>query len=228
MVVYFPAMLYCLCMIKGFVFDMDGVLLDTESVCDRTWEIAAKDFGVNPKNAMRIISLCRGTNKKTSREIILRELGSDFDVDSFMKSTSEYFKKIESEEGISTKPYAKECLAYLKEKGYRLALASSTRQVVVERELKTAGLYDFFETVVCGDMVTNSKPDPEIYATAVKNLSLLPSECVAVEDSPNGLKSGKGAGLVTVMVPDRVGPNEETEKITDHIFDSLKGVIDNF
>ena len=215
-------------MIKGFVFDMDGVLLDTESVCDRTWKLAAKDFGVDDKDAMRTISLCRGTNKKTSREIILREIGADFDVDAFMKTTSDYFKKIEAEEGISTKTYAKECLAYLKGKGYRLALASSTRQVVVERELKTACLYDFFETLVCGDMVANSKPDPEIYATAVRNLNLLPEECVAVEDSPNGLKSGKGAGLVSVMVPDRVGPNEETEKITDYLFDSLKGIIDNF
>lgn len=215
-------------MIKGFVFDMDGVLLDTESVCDRTWELAANDFNLTRDDAMRIISLCRGTNKKTSREIILREIGSDFDVDSFMKATSDYFKKIESEEGISTKPYAKECLSYLKEKGYRLALASSTRQVVVEKELKAVGLFDFFEHLVCGDMVTNSKPDPEIYSTAVKELGLEPADCIAIEDSLNGLKSGKSAGLLTIMVPDRVAANDETKTVTDYLYDSLRDVMENF
>lgn len=215
-------------MIKGFVFDMDGVLLDTESVCDRTWELAAKDFGIRVEDAMRIISLCRGTNKKTSREIILREIGSDFDVDSYMTATSSYFKKIEEQEGIALKQYAKECLSYLKDKGYRLALASSTRQVVVEKELKGAGLYDYFEYLICGDMVANSKPDPEIYATAVKKLGLDPSECVAIEDSLNGLKSGKAAGLTTIMVPDRVAANEETKAVTDYLFDSLKDVVENF
>ena len=215
-------------MIKGFVFDMDGVLLDTESVCDRTWELAAKDFGLRKDDAMRIISLCRGTNKKTSREIILREVGAGFDVDSYMAATSIYFKQIEAEEGIATKPYAKECLSYLNGKGYRLALASSTRQVVVERELKTAGLYDYFEYLICGDMVANSKPDPEIYATAVKYLGLEPSECVAIEDSLNGLRSAKSAGLNTVMVPDRVAPNSDTEKVSDFVFESLKDVTEKF
>ena len=215
-------------MIKAFVFDMDGVLLDTESVCDRTWTLAAKDFGVNGSDAERIVSLCRGTNKKTTRQIILRELGEGFDADGFMEATSDYFHKIDEAEGIATKPYAKECLAYLKDKGYSLALASSTRQAVVEKELKDAGLYDFFEYFVCGDMVKSSKPDPEIYQNAVDALGLKAEECVAVEDSPNGLISAKGAGLKTVMVPDRVGPDERTEKYTDCVYVSLKNIIENY
>lgn len=206
---------------------MDGVLLDTESICDRTWEMAAHDFGVSKNDAMRIISLCRGTNKATSREIILRELGSDFDVDSYMKSTSDYFKKIELEDGVEKMPFAKECLEYLKSRGYRLALASSTRKLVVERELNDAGLLDYFEVLTCGDMVVNSKPDPEIYRTSVEKLGLNPNECVAIEDSLNGLKSAKAAGLTTIMVPDRVAPNEETEKVSDYVFESLKNITEN-
>lgn len=216
-----------LCMIKGFVFDMDGVLLDTESICDRTWKMAAKDFGISKDEAMRIIGLCRGTNKATSREIILRELGADFDVDSYMKCTSDYFKKIESENGVKKMPFAKECLEYLKSKGYKLALASSTRKLVVERELNDAGLLNFFEVLTCGDMVSCSKPDPEIYMTSVEKLGLSANECVAVEDSLNGLKSAKRAGLYTIMVPDRVAPNEETALVSDYVFKSLKDITEN-
>lgn len=214
--------------IKGFVFDMDGVLLDTESICDRTWELAAKDFGIERDDAMRIISLCRGTNKKTSREIILRELGEDFDVESYMKKTSDYFKVISENEGIALMPYVKECLAYLEKKGYRLALASSTRKVVVESQLTRAGLIEYFDYRMTGDMVKNSKPDPEIYLSAVKLLGLKPEECVGIEDSLNGLRSAHGAGLVTVMVPDRAPANEETAKVTDYLCQSLKDVMDIF
>ena len=77
-------------------------------------------------------------------------------------------------------------------------------------------------------MVANSKPDPEIYATAVKHLGLEPSECVAIEDSLNGLRSAKSAGLNTVMVPDRVAPNSDTEKVSDFVFESLKDVTEKF
>ncbi len=215
-------------MIRAFVFDMDGVLLDTESVCDRTWALAAKDFGISEEAGMRIIDLCRGTNKKTTKEIILHEIGSNFDVDAFLQKTSAYFRQIEEAEGIGLKPYAKESLAWLKQKGFRLALASSTRQAVVEKELKNAGLFDFFEFCICGDMVTNSKPDPEIYASAALKLGLTPEECAAVEDSRNGLFSAKNAGLVTVMIPDRAAPTEETRKIADYIFSSLAEIEKNF
>ena len=77
-------------------------------------------------------------------------------------------------------------------------------------------------------MVKNSKPDPEIYQNAVDALGLKAEECVAVEDSPNGLISAKGAGLKTVMVPDRVGPDERTEKYTDCVYVSLKNIIENY
>ncbi len=214
--------------IIGFVFDMDGVLLDTESICDRTWELAARDFGVEREDAMRIIALCRGTNKKTSREIILRELGQDFDVDSYMKKTSDYFKVISESEGIALMPYAKECLEYLSRKGYRLALASSTRKVVVENQLTKAGLIGYFEHMMTGDMVKNSKPDPEIYLSAVNLLGLKPEECVGIEDSLNGLRSAHGAGLVTVMVPDRAPASEDTAKVTDYLCQSLKDVMNLF
>ena len=82
-------------MIEAFVFDMDGVLLDTESVCDRTWQIAGKEFGVSEEDSLKIVNLCRGTNKSDTRDIIRRELGESFDVEGFLKRTSECFVEIE-------------------------------------------------------------------------------------------------------------------------------------
>ena len=212
-------------MIEAFVFDMDRILLDTESVCDRTWQIAGKEFGVSEEDSLKIVNLCRGTNKSDTRDIIRRELGESFDVEGFLKRTSECFVDIEKNEGIRVMPYARECLQFLKNSGYRLALASSTREVIVRKHLQAAELLDFFEVIVTGDMVVHSKPDPEIYLKACSEIGIQPVNCVAVEDSPNGLKSASLAGMVTVMIPDRISPNEETEKVTDYLFDSLNGII---
>lgn len=212
-------------MTEAFVFDMDGILLDTESICDRTWQIAGKEFGVSEEDSLKIINLCRGTNKHDTRIIIRRELGENFDVENFLRRTSECFVEIEKNEGIKVMPYARECLQFLKDSGYRLALASSTREVVVRKQLQGVGLLDFFEVIVAGDMVVHSKPDPEIYLKACLELGVQPANCVAVEDSPNGLKSARAAGMVTVMVPDRISPNEETKKVTDYLFNSLNEIL---
>ena len=108
-------------------------------------------------------------------------------------------------------PFAKEILEYLKPK-YRLALASSTRGPTVKRQMTNAGLISFFETRTTGEMVTHSKPDPEIYQLACKSLGLKAEECVAVEDSPNGARSAIAAGMKVILVPDRTPPAEDVLK----------------
>ena len=207
--------------IKAIIFDMDGVILDSESISDITWKMAADEKGLAVND--EILNACRGTNKNDTMTILKKYYGADFDSEAFLERTSQFFHEIEEKDGIPLLPYAKEILEYLKPR-YRLALASSTRGPTVERQLRAAGVIDFFETRTTGEMVVHSKPDPEIYLMACKSIGVNPGECVAIEDSLNGIRSAHAAGLHPLMVIDKVQPTEEIKKMCEHIFDSLDGL----
>lgn len=198
-------------MICAVVFDMDGVLLDTETMCDSTWQKACAERGLSGSSC--IINECRGCSKTDTLAVLKKHFGSGFDAESFLERTSELFHIMEAEQGIPVMKGAVFALAYLKAKGYRLALASSTRGVTVRRQMQNAGLVSYFETLTTGDMVAHSKPDPEIYRIACASLGIAPEECAAVEDSPNGIKSAYGAGLKCIMVPDKIAPDENIKKL---------------
>ena len=209
---------------KAVIFDMDGILLDTESICDRTWTMAADQFHLDPEKAAKAITLCRGTNKNGTRAVIKQSFGQDFDVDTFLAKTSELFYYIEETEGIKLMPHVIEALDYIKNKGYKMALASSTRQTSVIRQLTNAGLISYFETITTGDMVEHGKPDPEIYLKACKSIGLDPKDCIAIEDSPNGLRSAKSAGLSTIMIPDLIPYTDDLKPIADTVIDSFNEI----
>ena len=207
--------------IKAIIFDMDGVILDSESISDITWRKAAEEKGKTVND--EILNACRGSNKNDTKVTLKKYYGQDFDSEAFLERTSELFHEIENKEGIPLLPFAKEILEYLKPR-YRLALASSTRGLTVERQLRAAGVIDFFETRTTGEMVEHSKPNPEIYFMACKSIGMEPEECVAIEDSLNGIRSAYAAGLHPVMVIDKVQPTEEIKKMCENIFDSLNGL----
>ena len=209
--------------IKAIVFDMDGVILDTETICDKTWLIAAHEF--NLPDIEKAMIECLGTNKNDTLEILNKRYGRICNPNEFLARTSVLFHKIEDEEGIQLMPFAMECLKYLKTK-YRIALASSTRKEIVLKQLKNASVLDYFEVIVTGDMVSHSKPNPEIYIKACEELNILPQNCIAIEDSPNGLKSAFNAGLKTIMVPDKIQPNDTIEPFIWKKCDSLKNVME--
>lgn len=206
---------------KGIIFDMDGVILDSESISDITWDKAACEFGV--KMTADILNSCRGSNKNDILEKLAQIYGKAFDAEGFLDRTGELFTEIENTKGIPLMPYAKETLEALKPR-FKIALASSTKGPTVERQLTATGVIQYFEKRITGEMVTHSKPNPEIYLMACNAIGLKPEECYAVEDSLNGVRSAAAAGLKTIMVPDKVQPTEEIKALCWKILKSLKEV----
>ncbi len=207
--------------ICAIIFDMDGVILDSESISDITWAEAAKDFKV--QMTADILNSCRGSNKNDILAKLAEIYGKTFDAEGFLDRTGILFSQIEKEKGIPLMPYAHQILEYLKPK-YKIALASSTKGPTVERQLTNVGVISFFEKRITGEMVTHSKPNPEIYLKACEAIGCTVDECVAVEDSLNGVRSASAAGLKTIMIPDKVQPTAEIIPLCWKILPSLKAM----
>ena len=210
--------------VKAFIFDMDGVLLDTESLCKKCWRLAAQERGLSDVDT--VYYKCVGQASQDTLRTLQNFWGNcdscgNFDAREWYDYAKSLFYKVEKSDGLEKMHGAEECLKRLKNKGYTLALASSTRRSSVERQLTNAGLINYFKTLTCGDSVKHSKPDPEIYINACASLGLKPEECAAVEDSPNGVLSAYSAGLSVIMVPDQIQPAEEIKKLCTEIFSTL-------
>ena len=201
------------------VFDMDGVIFDTEAICRRAWHACAGKYNIQDVDALLIP--CIGANKQHMRKVFHEQLGEDFPVEAFDRDAREGFLRIEREEGIPVKKGARELLSWLKEQGAVVGLASSTAHDIVVQELTDAGLVDYFQAITGGDQITHSKPDPEIFLKAASLLQVPIAECMVAEDSINGLKAARASGAVSCMIPDLTPYTEELAPICDHVSPSL-------
>lgn len=211
-------------MTNVIIFDMDGVLFDTERICCECWNEVGEAMGLG--DLSEGIRGCIGLNRNDT-EILMRNLyGEDFPFEEFEETVRAFMKRRLLEEGVPVKEGVRELLEYLTENGYIIGMASSTERKSVMGHLEKTGLKGYFRTVVTGDMVEHSKPDPEIYLRACEELGVTPMNAIAIEDSPNGIRSAYRAGMKPVMVPDLIEPTAEIEAMLYGKFYSLLDVLD--
>ena len=209
-------------MIKGVISDMDGVMLDSEKLYVRFWCEAARSFGypMEKKHALGIRSLARVFAVKK----LQGWFGTEFDYDSVRNKRIELMDKYVAENGIEAKSGAKELLIWLKQNGYKTALATATPVDRALLYLKQVGLLEFFDVICSAREVKRGKPEPDIYLLAAKRLGLAPGECMALEDSQNGVRSAFAAGCKTVLVPDLDNPENELKGCLYAVADNLPAV----
>ena len=208
---------------QAVVFDMDGVIFDTERLVIEFWKEVAKKHNI--PNIEHTCIQCLGTNRVRTREIFLENYGADFPFDPYRAEVTELFNTHYKGVPLPTKPGIRELLSYLQEQDIKVGLASSTAQHLVRDEIGTAGLLPYFQTLVCGDMVEHSKPAPDIFLKACEILNADPTKSIAIEDSFNGIRSAHCAGMTPIMVPDQVQPTDEIRTLAFHVMPSLVDVL---
>ncbi|MBE5888032.1 MAG: HAD family phosphatase [Lachnospiraceae bacterium] len=205
--------------IKGVLFDMDGVVLDTEKLYTRFWQEAAQYYGypMTKEQALGMRSLNRGVGEAKLKSYF----GESVDYEQVRNKRMELMDAFIKREGVERKPGIVELLDYLDANGIKRAIATSSPLERTQLYLMQVGLIDRFDALISGYMVEKGKPEPDIYLYAASQLGLKPNECVVLEDSPTGILAAHRAGCIPVMVPDQDEPDEETKKLLYGVADSL-------
>ncbi len=212
--------------IKAVIFDLDGTLTDTEKYYQTAWPEALRRCGYEPwpDIALELRSLGRPFAPAKFKEWF----GEDFDYYAVREVRKGIVKELIAQNGIPLKPGAVEILTWLKDHGITIAMATANGLKRTEGHLAKIGIREYFDRIICADMVELGKPAPDIYAYACQQLGLDPKETFAVEDSPNGIKSAYGAGCNVIMVPDLTEPDEELMKMLYARVDKLTDIIELF
>ena len=202
---------------KGAIFDQDGLMFDTEAIFSQAWAQAGKTLGIFIPDGFR--TAVSGSGVETAKRII-REWIPEADPDALMELTYRISYGIQSRT-LPEKPGLHEILDFFRANGVKMAVASSSHRLPVERNLERSGVRSYFEAVVAGEDVSRGKPDPEAFLTAAERLGLSPADCYVFEDSFNGVRAGHAAGCCTVMIPDLLQPDGEIAKYYDACFPDL-------
>ncbi len=206
-------------MIKAVIFDMDGLMLDTERLTVKAWDQIGEDLGVGPFGYL--VPSLLGRNRAANQATMQEKFHGNPSFETILELKEEYFHKYFAEHGIPVKEGLFDLLKWLNEAGILTSVATSTVEEIARKELTDAGILPYFTEAVYGNMVKNGKPAPDIFLLAAEKLGVAPENCMVLEDSPSGIRAAFAAGMHPVMVPDLVQPDEEISAMLSRRVESL-------
>ena len=208
--------------VEGIIFDMDGLMLDTERISLRAWQRAAELTGLHMPAEVPYLVIGRGA--KDTPEILRRALGEAFPLGRFLETAGRVYHEMIEARPPPLKPGLLELLDFLDSREVPKVVATSTRARTGSIKLKSVNLYDRFSGHLFGDQVDRGKPNPEIFLKAAVLLGLSPSSCLVLEDSLSGIEGACKARIPVIMVPDLIEPTDEIRKRVTAVCGSLRDV----
>ena len=210
-------------MVRAVIFDMDGVLIDTEKHYNIAWCEAAKQAGYTDFTREHALML-RSCDAREASKMMKGIFGEQFDYYAIREIRRTIVAKRLAKYGLEKKPGLDEILAFLHKKGIKTAVATATPLELTLQHLEKIGVKDQFDKIVSAKQVENGKPAPDVYLYACEQIGEQPKDCIAVEDSPNGIRSAYAAGCMPVMVPDLTEPDEELKPLLYAVVKTLADI----
>ena len=210
-------------MVRAVIFDMDGVLIDTEKHYNIAWCEAAKQAGYTDFTREHALML-RSCDARAASKMMKGIFGEQFDYFAIREIRRTIVAKRLAKYGLEKKPGIDEILAFLHKKGIKTAVATATPLELTLQHLEKIGVKDQFDKIVSAKQVENGKPAPDVYLYACEQIGEQPKDCIAVEDSPNGIRSAYAAGCMPVMVPDLTEPDEELKPLLYAVVKTLADI----
>ena len=209
---------------KAIIFDMDGLMIDSETVTFQAYQFVLKEM-----NLSMSIDFYKTLLGKTIPDIHQRfyeVYGPDFPVENLIKKTHERVEYIFKTQGVPLKKGLIELLEYLKQHHYRTIVATSSQRKRVDEILSLAHIEHYFDDSICGDEVSRGKPHPEVFLNSCHKLHVLPHEAIVLEDSEPGIQAAYDGNIDVICIPDMKMPEKYYQNMTTEIFESLNDVID--
>jgi len=201
------------------IFDMDGLMFDTEQLDLRMWQEAAAAYGYELQKALILESV--GRTREDTETLFMQAMGPDFDYHGVRNLRIQRKFELFRKEGVPVKNGLFKLLDTLDSLGMKKAVATSTERSQAERMLILANVFSRFDAVVCGDEIARGKPEPDIFLKAAEKIGTDPEQCIVLEDSFSGIRAAAAAGMDAVMIPDILQPTDEIRRAAHMVCGNL-------